>query len=74
MKLFRAIEFQEISSQTLDDLDSVNLATNSKKFIKEYINEAKNREFPKKEYRIEGLTKSYTAVEKKSEHHRFTSS
>ena len=57
----REVQFKEISSQTLDNIESVNLTGNSKSFIKEYINKAKNREFPKKEFIIDGVTKSYTA-------------
>ncbi len=54
----RAVQFKEISSQTLDNIESVKL-TGNKTFINEYI-KAKNREFPKKEFIINGVTKRYT--------------
>ena len=57
----REVQFKEISSQTLDNIESVNLTGNSKSFIKENINTANNREFPEKEFIIDGVTKSYTA-------------
>ncbi len=57
----REVQFKKISSQTLDNIESVNLTGNSKSFIKKNINKAKNREFPKKEFIIDGVTKSYTA-------------
>ena len=54
-------EFQEISSQTLANLNTIGLTNENKVFIKDFINKAKKKDFPKKEFIINGVAKKYTA-------------